>query len=357
MENMDCYRALAERLDSFPHGFPPTESGRELEILAHLFSPDEAKLASFLLLEYQVLDEVASKAGFSSPEARDLAKSMASKGLIHMRRYEKNIEVMLFPFVVGFYENQVFRMDATFAQLVEDYFREGFSGLVSITPQFHRVIPIRQSVKSQIEILPEESVSDLLSKKKAWAVLDCICRKQQALIGDPCEHPIRVCLAMSDIPSVFDDQPNMEALDLESALAVLDDAAESGLVHTVSNHKGDISYVCNCCTCGCGLLRWIAEAGMANMVARSSYRASVDETLCIACGICESSCQFGAIAIADYAEIDSKVCVGCGVCTRECPEGSITLVMRDPDEVLPIPESPLDWMNQRNEVRGFSFNN
>jgi ferredoxin len=354
MQDMDCYRALAERLDSFPHGFPATESGRELEILAYLFTPDEAKLASFLLLEYQVLDDVASMSGFALPDARDLAKSMASKGLIHMRRNERKIEVMLLPFVVGFYENQVFRMDKTFAQLVEDYFLEGFSGTVSVTPQFHRVIPIQQSVKSQIEILPEESVSDLLSKKQAWAVLDCICRKQKALIDDPCEHPIRVCLAMSDIPGIFDDQENMEALDLESALAVLDHAAQSGLVHTVSNHKGDMSYVCSCCTCGCGILRWIAEAGMANVVARSSYLASVDEELCIACGICESSCQFGAISIDEFAEIDSKVCVGCGVCTRECPEGAIALVMRDPEDVLPIPESPLDWMNQRNEVRGLS---
>ena len=33
------YRTLAQRLDSLPNGFPPTEDGVELRLLAHLFTP------------------------------------------------------------------------------------------------------------------------------------------------------------------------------------------------------------------------------------------------------------------------------------------------------------------------------
>ena len=38
------YKRLAERLDALPNGFPPTEDGAELRLLAHLFTPEEAGL-------------------------------------------------------------------------------------------------------------------------------------------------------------------------------------------------------------------------------------------------------------------------------------------------------------------------
>jgi ferredoxin len=258
---------------------------------------------------------------------------------------------MLYPFVVGFYENQVNRMDETFAQLFEDYFHQAFHALLSITPQFHRVIPINESIDPRIDILPEEDIISVLTQKKAWAVLDCICRKQQALLENPCQHPIRVCLAMSDVPGAFDQSENLEALDLESAVAVLDQAAKAGLVHTVSNQKRDISYVCSCCTCSCGLLRGIAEAGIANVVARSSYVVEVDQDLCIGCGECAEVCQFQAIIIAAVAEISPSSCFGCGVCVRTCPENALSLQLRNPEDVLEIPETELDWLRQRGAAR------
>jgi ferredoxin len=351
MEGYDVFKLLAKRLDSFPQGYPETETGKELEILAYLFTPDEAKLAANLTLEYQSLDHISQLAGYSKPEAIKLVKSMASKGLVHLTRGDKGVEVMLFPFVVGFYENQVSRMDETFAQLFEDYFHQAFHSLLSIAPQFHRVIPIRESIDTTIEILPEEDIISLLNQKKAWAVLDCICRKQQALLDHPCQHPVRVCLAMSDIPGAFDQSDTLEALDLQSAVAVLDKAARAGLVHTVSNQKRDISYVCSCCTCSCGLLRGIAEAGIANVVARSSFVVEVNEDLCIGCGACAEVCQFHAITMTDMAEISQSNCFGCGVCVRTCPEEAIFLVSRNPEDVLKIPETEFDWLRQRGAAR------
>ena len=156
---------------------------------------------------------------------------------------------------------------------------------------------------------------------------------------------------MSDSPNVFDGQAGMDALDLDGAIAVLDEAAVAGLVHTVSNQKDDISYVCNCCTCSCGILRGVAEAHIANVVARSAYEAQVDQTACIACGICEDLCQFDAITVSDTALINAESCVGCGVCARACPESAITLIMRPSDEILSIPNSFEDWLKERKQAR------
>jgi ferredoxin len=347
----ESYHALAKRLDSFPQGYPATDNGKELAILEYLFTPEEANLASQLTLEYTPLSEIAEFAGCSLSIAVDLVKSMASKGLVHIKRGDKGIEVMLYPFVVGFYENQVFCMDETFAQLFEDYFHEAFTGLLSITPQFHRVIPIHESIQTNVEILPEEDVMHLLTQKKAWGVLDCICRKQQALLGNPCEHPIHVCLGMSDVPGAFDRSEAIEALDLEGAVAVLEKAADAGLVHTISNNKRDITYVCSCCTCSCGILRGIAEAGIANVVARSSYVAEVNQEKCINCGICETVCPFHAITLMDVAEVEGSSCFGCGVCIRNCPEDAISLMKRNPENILEIPETENDWLKLRAKTR------
>jgi Na+-translocating ferredoxin:NAD+ oxidoreductase subunit B len=354
MENRAIYQALADHLDSFPQGFPATKSGKELELLAYLFAPDEAQFALNLTLFFQPLAEVAESAGLDLADCQGLVKSMVAKGLLNMQRRTSGIEINLPPFIVGFYENQVFRIDETFAQLFEDYYREVQAEFLSVQPQFHRVIPVHESINTNIEILPEEDVTAILSSKQAWAVMDCICRKQQALLDQACDHPVRVCLAMSDTPGAFNRAPQMDALDLASALEVLDMAAQSGLVHTVSNRKSNISYVCNCCTCSCGLLRGISEAHIANVVARSSYFAVVDEDLCIGCGECETVCQFDAIKIDEFAMIDRVPCVGCGVCTRACPEGAIRLARREPEEIKPIPDSTDEWLTQRRQARALN---
>jgi electron transport complex protein RnfB len=46
--SQDVYRRLAERLDAIPNGFPATESGVELKLLAKIFAPEEAALASVI---------------------------------------------------------------------------------------------------------------------------------------------------------------------------------------------------------------------------------------------------------------------------------------------------------------------
>jgi hypothetical protein len=46
----DIYRRLAQRLDAIPNGFPATQSGAELRLLAKIFTPEEATLASVMRL-------------------------------------------------------------------------------------------------------------------------------------------------------------------------------------------------------------------------------------------------------------------------------------------------------------------
>ena len=57
----DVYRRLAKRLDAIPNGFPATESGVELKLLAKIYTPDEAALTSQLKLLCEPPADIAAR--------------------------------------------------------------------------------------------------------------------------------------------------------------------------------------------------------------------------------------------------------------------------------------------------------
>jgi electron transport complex protein RnfB len=350
--DMTSYRQLAQRLDALPNGFPATDDGSELRLLAKLFTPEEAALASQLRMTPETPQELAERIGGEVRELRKMLKSMAKRGLIKAEKGDGGLAYGLMPFVVGIYEYQVDRLDAELAELFEDYYQKAFGQMVTVRPHFHRVLPVQETIKMGMEIHPYESVVSIIDRSQAWGVLDCICRKQKALLGDPCEHPLDVCMAMSTIPGAFDHNSTIRSLTREEALQTLKRAAEAGLVHTVSNNQEGIWYICNCCTCACGILRGLVDFGIANVVASSAFVNQVDESLCVPCGICVDYCQFNAISVNEVAHIDPNRCVGCGVCVLACPEEAMSLIRRPQEEISPPPLTEDEWRWKRAEERG-----
>lgn len=347
----DPHRRLAERLDALPNGFPPTSSGIELRLLAKLFSPEEAELASRLRSTLETADKIAERTGDDPERLRKLLKKMARRGLIAAGKSAGGIGFKLMPFVVGIYEMQGETIDAELAQLFEEYFAQGFRNVLKIEPSVHRVIPVNESIRAGIELHPYESAAQIVENAQAWGVIDCICRKQKALIGEPCSHPLDVCMMLSSVPGAYDNSTYVRALTKAEALGTLRRAADAGLVHSVSNNQKDVWYICNCCTCSCGVLRGVAELGFYNAVARSAYVNQVREEACILCGACVDRCQFGALMLQERIILDTARCAGCGVCVIACPEGALHLIPRETADVPDIPETEQMWMRARAEAR------
>lgn len=350
----DSYKLLAERLDSLPNGFPSTPDGAEIRLLAKLFTPEEAWLACLLRSTPETPAQIASRVGGEPALVRKQLKEMARRGLISLERVDGGLGYMLMPFVVGIYEMQVDRIDAELAQLFEDYYKQAFARSLAVQPQFHRVIPVNETVKAGIQIHPYESAAEIVNAAKAWGVVDCICRKQKALIGEPCSHPLDVCMLLSDIPGAFDNSKTVHPLTQQGALDTLRRAAEAGLVHSVSNNQRGNWYICNCCTCSCGILRGIAELGV-NAIAGSGFINQVDGDLCIACGECVNACQFGALTVTTVAQVNQLKCVGCGVCVLVCPEEALKLVRITADKDQLPPKTKDDWMVARAAARGITW--
>jgi Na+-translocating ferredoxin:NAD+ oxidoreductase RNF subunit RnfB len=257
----------------------------------------------------------------------------------------------LLPFAVGIYEFQLDRLDEEMAKLFEDYYQLAFPKMMEVGPQIHRVLPVNESVQMDMEVAPYESVSAIVDEANAWGVVDCICRKQKDLIGDPCEHPLDVCMTLSARPGAFDHNSSIKALSHEEALETLTRAAVAGLVHSVSNNQEGLWYICSCCSCSCAILRAMSEVGVANVVAHSSYINVVDEEICTGCEACMEFCQFDALELDGLVMTVSELrCVGCGVCVPHCDTEALQLVLREEKSVPPKTE--MDWMKARAEAMG-----
>src|SRR5512139_3606604 len=102
----DPYRALAQRLDELPNGFPATPDGAELRLLAKLFTPDEAALGASLRMTLETPAEIARRTGREEAALAAQLKGMARRGLIKARRGANGLSYGLLPFVVGIYEAQ-----------------------------------------------------------------------------------------------------------------------------------------------------------------------------------------------------------------------------------------------------------
>jgi electron transport complex protein RnfB len=351
MTDRTPHQLLAEQLDRLPNGFPPAADGSHIRLLAYLFSAEEAALAAELSTEPETPRVIASRLDRDPGMIRAQLKEMARKGLITAGRAADGLGYCLMPFVVGIYEMQAGRIDSELAKRFEDYFQAAFQKASAIQPPFHRVVPVQESVKADISIAPFESAAGIISRAAAWGVTDCICRKQTALIGRPCPHPVEACMILSSTPGAFHGRKGVRELTQPEALALLRSVAEAGLVHSVSNTREGNWYICNCCTCSCGILRGMAESGIASVIAHSGFVCRVDESACSACGVCTERCPFGAITVDGTARVDAIRCAGCGVCTVECPNDALTLVRRGEGEI-PLP--PLDeatWRRERMEWR------
>ena len=241
---------------------------------------------------------------------------MARRGLVW---YEKRSGAPCFrlaPFIVGFYEAQIERMDHELAHLVEDYLAHGgAAGIMGPEPALHRVMPARRSVAAEW-ILPYDDVRQIMLSARVFTASDCICRVQQDQPGPPLRLP------PGHVPLLLRRRAPARPGDItrEEALALLDRSEEIGLVHTVSNVAQGVGYVCNCCGCCCGLLRGITEYGLEDSVAHANYYAVIDPDLCAGCGTCIERCQVHAIRDEDgVSVVDRERCIGCGLCVTGCP--------------------------------------
>jgi H+/Na+-translocating ferredoxin:NAD+ oxidoreductase subunit B len=227
----DVYKRLATRLDELPSGYPATESGVELKILQHIFTPEEAEMTLKMRSMPETVETVAERLGKSVPEMQAVLDSLVQKGQIGSFKMFGQRMYMLFPFLVGIYEFQLNRMDKELAELFEAYAPALIRTLGGFEPALGRVIPVSTQIDAELRVHRYEDVRRIINEAKSFQLMDCICRKERALQGSPCTHTLETCLGISQEEGAFDRFPRGKIISREEALKVITRAEEEGLVH------------------------------------------------------------------------------------------------------------------------------
>jgi heterodisulfide reductase subunit A len=74
-----------------------------------------------------------------------------------------------------------------------------------------------------------------------------------------------------------------------------------------------------------------AASSVATLLSHGKIRiesmiASIDQDLCLGCGLCEESCPYVAITVIDRkATLEEALCKSCGTCASLCPEHAIAM--------------------------------
>ncbi len=333
LDKSDIYLRLQNELNKLPIGFPKTESGVEIKLLKYLFTEREAEFAinlSFLPENINVIFKRVKDQGFTKKEIKEILDNLVKKGAILSLKYENEEmrygKTML---VVGIFELQGKRMTKEFMEYFNQYIEEGFG--VEMYPKGKsqvRAIPVEKSISTKHNIMNYDNVRQIIEDHSdSIAVMDCICRKGEDLLGKTCQHTdlLEVCLSFEKIGEHYIDQGYARQISKEECFKILDKTEKAGLVLQPSNAK-DPMFICICCGCCCAALKTVKELPKPAKYYNNNYFAVVNTTYCNGCKICETRCQMGAIEVINkVSTVDLNRCIGCGLCVTTCKPQAIKL--------------------------------
>jgi Na+-translocating ferredoxin:NAD+ oxidoreductase subunit B len=351
------YKKLALVLDTLPNGFPSTESGVEIKLLKKIFTPEQAEMFCELKLTMETADEISLRTGRDPLQTRDILETMREDGQVFSVKFGEIRWYKMMPWVFGIFEFQNDRMDREMAILFDEYepfFEESFT---AYTPQLMQVLPVEEEIRGVHEALPFEKISALIEQSQSFRVMDCVCKKKMMLTGHACDRSMQVCMAMAPIPDAFEDYGSGRILTRQQAYELLKETEDLALVHLTFNMQHGRIFICNCCSCCCGVLLSINRFSVpAAQVVNSMYFADIDADACTGCGICASErCQVKAIVPGDAYGVIKERCIGCGLCISTCPASAVKLVRKSESEIAVPPLTENEWFEKRGNNRGIDF--
>ena len=356
MENQDqIYRELQKVLDKETVGFPATESGCEIDLLKHLFTPEQAKAATYLTYKLEPVEKIAQRVepgGYSVEELEEHLNGCAKYGVIVHKvkngvRHYGTLHYLIGMAEAGMYKGATPEWTAAVqAYMADGQFLERF--LNSKVSQM-RTIPIEQSINKEHHIGSYDALAELIEKSPGpFAVYPCICRVNSKAAGTPCKKTDRddTCMAFNNTAKNAIEFSGAREISREEALEICRQNAADGLVLQPANTQ-EIDYMCSCCSCCCGLIQMhkMMPDGINHWT--TNFQATVDADNCTGCGECVESCQLDAVAVDEdqgIAVVNLMKCLGCGNCVPHCPTEAIALKKRENEFVPPVTSEELNEM-------------
>ncbi|MFW9947583.1 MAG: ATP-binding protein [Candidatus Odinarchaeota archaeon] len=336
----EVYTKLQKYLDSLPVDYPETESGIEIRILKHLFTPQEAEIALNLKLipqEPKAMFRPFKKKGWTLEQFSEALLTMAKKGAINWIRRRDGTNYYSIAFLmVGFYDYQIDKLTKNFSEDIDQYMDEGFipamleNGILQM-----RTIPIEKSVSLEYNISNFDEIKTIIDNvEKTLFVSPCICRQSKDVQGKGCDHPKETCISIGVSPRIFLEQGR--EITKDEALKVLRMAQDRGMVICPTNTQKPF-VICCCCGCSCVFLTNLKKYANPAQYVNSNYFVEINKDLCSGCANCINACPMNANKINErgISEVDLGYCIGCGVCIPNCPSLARNLIKKSSESIPP----------------------
>jgi formate hydrogenlyase subunit 6/NADH:ubiquinone oxidoreductase subunit I len=347
-------------MDQAWFGLPESEH-RESTISA-FYTPEEAELLVGIPLRGTDLEEIARTKGADPGEIAPKLDALARKGAVWRSvksgkvRYKLNDA--MFTFLRGpFWAREPNPATLATARPLNRYFYDGFMDQFShARTKGLRTIPIQRTIEDPRRILSYEDVVQYVESQDYCTVSYCPCRQRKNLNPDSpqCDYPLEVCLHFGALGHYIVENDLGREISKEETFDILELAADSGLVHAISNWQQGADTICNCCKCCCLFFDAYHVLHHTKSHDSSNYQVCTSARTCNACGLCVERCPMDALSLQESPEaenrrgmaavVDLDRCIGCGVCVYKCPTNSLTLKRRK--LVSHPPSTPRDWMER-----------
>ena len=363
-----AYGALADRLNRFPQGAPPSDL--LYRILSLLFTEREAGLVARLPVRPVTARRAARIWGMREAEARTVLDGLASRCILLDMEGPNGTLYILPPPMAGFFEFSMMRVrddidQHLLAELFWQYITVEDDFIISLfthgETQLGRVFvnepaladarrpgngTRKEARPDLMQVLDYERASEVIGTAQHMGVGVCYCRHKAEHVGKACKAPMNICMTFGGSADSLIRHGYARRVDKAEGMDLLAQAYESRLVQFGENVQRETGFICNCCGCCCEAMIAQRRFGSLNPVHTTNYLPHVDEATCNGCGKCVDTCPVEAMTLVSAndpakprkrrAELAAEICLGCGVCTRVCTHKALWLEPRPERVVTPV---------------------
>lgn len=341
------YRKLQEHMNLMPVGFPKNETGADIRVLKHFFTPDEARVALELSLLPETLERIYPRIkdlGYSREQAEEKLDTMVKKGILRggelLPATNGKKKYSIEQWVIGIFEFNVNKLKKeslpdiavySMTTFKNEFFKKG-------TPVQMRTIPIGKSIKRESVTATYDDIRKVISNAvDPIVIINCVCREFMDKMSAPCKksEERETCISLGIMAKHALSSGIGRIVSKDEVFSILNRFEEIGFVLQPENNQ-DPQFICCCCGCCCGVLMMAKQFPKPTEYFSSNYYAVVDSEKCNGAGTCMHRCQMGAIIVKDgKAKVNLDRCIGCGLCTSTCQTGALELIKRDKETIPP----------------------